>query len=190
MVKYLAHYNADTGTIQGFYSSGLHRDIPSPTLEITAEQHADYFARGQNHRVIDGVWTYVEPEGPTLDERKNNLRAAINVERDRREQGGFVYAGKQFDSDATSVIRINAAVNTAVSAILAETEFAVNWTAADNTTVPLDAQGLLGLSAALAQHSNTQHVRARDLKEQLEEAETAEELVEVETLLEEWKAEA
>ena len=55
-----AHY-AEDGTIQGFYIPGLHRDIPSPTIEITAEQHADYFARGQNYKVINGIWTYVEP---------------------------------------------------------------------------------------------------------------------------------
>ncbi len=138
---------------------------------------------------IETAWAEMQA-GPTLGERKAIIRSAINAERDRREQGGFEYAGKRFDSDATSVIRINAAVNTAVAALLAESPFTVDWTAADNTTVPLDAQGLLGLSVALAQHSNTQHVRARALKEQLEEAETAEKLVEVETLLEAWKTEA
>ena len=186
---YLAHYAAD-GTIKGFYLLKLHRDIPTPTIEITAEQHADYFARGQNHRIVDGVWTYVEPEGPTLDDRKATLRSAINAERDRREQGGFEYAGNRFDSDATSVIRINAAVNTAVAAVLAESEFSVGWTAADNTTVTLTAQEFLEFSAALAQHSNTQHVRARALKEQLDNADTAETVAAVENLLEAWKAEA
>ncbi len=186
---YLAHY-AEDGTIKGFYLPSMHRDIPSPVLEITAEQHADYFNRGQNHRIVDGVWTYVEPEGPTLDDRKATLRSAINAERDRREQGGFEHAGKRFDSDATSVIRINAAVNTAVAAVLAESEFSVGWTAADNTTVTLTAQEFLEFSAALAQHSNTQHVRARSLKEQLDRAEDEAAVSEVKILLEAWKAEA
>lgn len=138
---------------------------------------------------IEAAWAEIQA-GPTLDERKNNLRAAINAERDRREQSGFEYQGVKFDSNSTSVIRINAAVNTAVAAILSNSEFAVNWTAADNATVPLDAQGLLGLSVALAQHSNIQHVRARALKEQLEQAGTAEKLAEIENLLAVWKAEA
>ncbi len=137
---------------------------------------------------IETAWAEMQAV-PTLDERKATLRAAINAERDRQEQSGFLYQGMRFDSDPTSVIRINAAVNTAVSAILNQTGFAVNWTAADNTTVPLDAQGLLGLSVALAQHSNTQHVRARALKDQLDNADTAETVAEVENLLEEWKQE-
>ncbi|MCM0759620.1 DUF4376 domain-containing protein [Sporomusa sphaeroides DSM 2875] len=125
-----------------------------------------------------------------MNDIKQSIRTAINAERDRREQGGFDYAGKRFDSDATSVIRINAAVNTAVAAVLAESEFSVGWTAADNTTVTLTAQEFLEFSAALAQHSNTQHVRARALKEQLDNADTAEAVAEVENLLEAWKTEA
>jgi hypothetical protein len=58
---YLTHY-AEDGTIKGFYVRSLHHDIPSPVLEITAEQHADYFARGQRHKIIDGEFVYVEPE--------------------------------------------------------------------------------------------------------------------------------
>lgn len=126
----------------------------------------------------------------SLLERKSALRAAVNAERDRREQGGFQYQGKLFDSDATSVIRINAAVNTAVSAILASAEFVVAWTAADNTILELDAQEFLELSASLSQHSNTQHVRARKLKERLDRAENVEAVVEVENLLNMWQQEA
>ena len=79
---YQAHY-AEDGTIKGFYLPGMHRDIPSPVLEITAEQHTDYFARGQNHKVIDGVWTYVEPEPqetvitPPIDQDTADMWEAI-----------------------------------------------------------------------------------------------------------------
>lgn len=60
---YLAHYDTD-GAIKGFYLPELYQNIPSPTIEITEEQHADFFERGQNHKVIDGVFTYVEPPEP------------------------------------------------------------------------------------------------------------------------------
>lgn len=137
----------------------------------------------------DGIVTRRPEPEPTLAEKKAALRAAINAERDRREQGGFEYDGTVFDSDATSVIRINAAVNTAVAAVLGSSEFSVGWTAADNTTVTLDAQGLLGLSTALAAHSNTQHVRARSLKEQLDAAEDEVAVKAVEDLLQSWQQE-
>ena len=138
---------------------------------------------------VEAAWAEMQA-GPTMEERKTAIRTGINVERDCKEQGGFAYQGKVFDSDPTSVIRINAAVNTAVAAILANTEFAVDWTAADNTIMELDAQGFLALSAALAQHSNTQHVRARALKEQLDLAETSAAVEEVEILLKAWQQEA
>lgn len=61
---YQVHYDAETGAIKGFYLLGLHAVIPAPYIDITIKQHADFFARGQNHRVIDGIWTYVEPPEP------------------------------------------------------------------------------------------------------------------------------
>lgn len=179
-------FNPD-GTVQQCYMANMHQ-IPTDAESVSKEEFDKYCTR-QYQRGADGRPGKIIIEGPTLDERKNNLRTAINAERDRREQGGFEHQNVRFDSDSTSVIRINAAVNTAVSAILNQTDFAVNWTAADNTTAPLDAQGLLGLSVALAQHSNTQHVRARALKDQLDNADTAETVAEVENLLEEWKQE-
>jgi hypothetical protein len=128
--------------------------------------------------------------GTSIAARKQDVRSAINSERDRREQGGFEYLGKVFDSDPTSVIRINAAVNTAVSAVLSGSDFSVDWTCADNSTVALNAQQFMGLATALAEHSNTQHIRARGMKDQLDAAETEEDLAAVENLLNEWKNEA
>jgi hypothetical protein len=138
----------------------------------------------------DEVEIVPAPPGPTLEESKETLRAAINTERNRREMGGFTYLDKTFDSDQTSVTRINAAVNTAVAAILTISVFSVEWTCKDNSTIALDAQQFLGLASALAQHSNAQHVRGRGLKDQTEAAQSEADLVVVENLLNEWKAEA
>jgi hypothetical protein len=83
-MNYLAHY-AEDGRIKGFYVAGMHRDIPIPTMGITADQHADYFSRGQNHRVVNGSWTYVdhpiEPEPqiitPEIDQDTADMWEAI-----------------------------------------------------------------------------------------------------------------
>lgn len=58
---YLANYDQE-GKILGFYIQGMHANIPEPTLEITEEQHQEYFNNGQNYKVIDGEFMYVEPE--------------------------------------------------------------------------------------------------------------------------------
>jgi hypothetical protein len=138
-----------------------------------------------------GVTTedFVMPAVP-IGDKIDVLRAKINAERNRREMGGFTYLSKTFDSDQTSVTRINAAVNTAVAAILTSSVFSVDWTCKDNSTITLDAQQFLGLTSALAQHSNTQHVRGRGLKDQAEAAQSEADLTVVESLLNEWKAEA
>jgi hypothetical protein len=140
-------------------------------------------------QVRDGIAEWQEVM-PTLDEQREILRAKINTERNRREMGGFTYLSKTFDSDQTSVTRINAAVNTAVAAILTSSVFSVEWTCKDNSTITLDAQQFLGLASALAQHSNAQHVRGRGLKDQAEAAQSEADLAVVENLLNEWKAEA
>lgn len=135
---------------------------------------------------------------PTMEElktsweaiQKNAIHTEINAERDRREKAGFTYNGNTFDSDEISVIRINSAVNTAVAAVLSGSSFSVNWTTADNKTVVLTAQQFLEMSAALAQHSNDQHVRARGLKDKLDAATTEDEIAAVKTELDAWKAEA
>jgi hypothetical protein len=74
---YLVQYNAETGTVLGIYDQTLNypSGIPTPNIQITVKQHADFFVRGQNHRVIDGVWTYVEPPGPTTEEKLTALDA-------------------------------------------------------------------------------------------------------------------
>ncbi len=108
--------------------------------------------------------SFIPPIGLTPGTAATAKRAAINAERNRREQLGFSYLAKTFDSDQVSVIRINAAVNTAVAAILNSSTFTVTWTCADNSTIELSAQQFLGLAVALAAYSDGLHQTARTLK--------------------------
>lgn len=89
---YYVSYNSETGKISGFREVGdvYPTPIPTPYIIINTEQHADFFARGQRHRVIDGVWTYVEPTGPTLEERKTSKLQEIDIWTATKITGGFV----------------------------------------------------------------------------------------------------
>ena len=121
-------------------------------------------------------WIYEEipqtPE-PTLDELKLAKREEINQARDAAEQGGFEYMGKTFDSDQVSCLRMTSA---AQAMALAPEESAIVWTCQDNTTISLNKEQLVGLVAALAQHSNSCHQKATALKAEIDKAKTAEEL--------------
>lgn len=62
---YLAHYDTD-GNVLGFYIQGMHAETPKPVIEITEEQHTEFFTKGQNHKVLNGTFIYVEPPAPVL----------------------------------------------------------------------------------------------------------------------------
>ena len=124
---------------------------------------------------FDGL-DFAAPAGPSLDDLKARKRAAINQERDTRETHGFEFNGKLFDSDQRSTDRIQVAALAAQTSLMAGQTFSIDWTAADNTVVTLDAQGVLAMTASFAIYGATLHAVAKNLKEQVDAAETAEEL--------------
>ncbi len=110
---------------------------------------------------------------PAVKERK---RMEINIARDHKEQSGFPYLGKIFDSDPISAQRLNVAANTAMMAQMAGHPFSLVWTVQDNSTITLDADQLMGALPALALNANTIHEVAAALKAQVDTAQTVAEV--------------
>lgn len=45
-------YDSETGVVKGFFpEENNYESIPAPTIEITPEQHQEYFDKGQRHIV-------------------------------------------------------------------------------------------------------------------------------------------
>ncbi|EEG08943.1 DUF4376 domain-containing protein [Pseudogulbenkiania ferrooxidans] len=105
-----------------------------------------------------------------LTYRRTELLDAINAERNRLEAAGFPYLGKVLDSTPRSVQRITAAALAAQAALAAGQTFTLDWTCADNSTLTLDAVGVIGMPVALAQHAAALHTHARTLKAEAEAA--------------------
>lgn len=126
---------------------------------------------GKLHRFFE-IKEIIIPE-PTLDELKLQKREEINRARDAAEQGGFTYLDKVFDSDQVSCQRISMA---AQAMALAPDDVTITWTCQDNSTIDLNKTQLAGMVVALAEWSNTCHIKATSLKEQIELAETEEDL--------------
>lgn len=89
---------------------------------------------------------------------------AVDAERDRRVALGFAYQGKSFQSRPDDFTNLNGASTAAVAAVLngsqpgdyrwADPAKDFAWIATDNSLVPLDAVGMIGLgSAAMANRS-------------------------------------
>lgn len=110
----------------------------------------------------------------TLQDFKDAQWATVRSERDTRETAGFPYLGKTIDSDPRSVQRINTAVQAAQAAAAANQPFTLFWTCQDNTTLELDATGMMEMPVALAVYANSLHETARTLRAQIDAATTPE----------------
>lgn len=108
---------------------------------------------------------------PSLEEVKQAKWEEIKTERDRIEQSGCPYMGGVLDSDSLSVQRINTAVQAAQ--VVGES-FEIDWTMQDNTVVHMTQADVLGMPAALAIFSNSLHIKARELREQIGAAKNTE----------------
>lgn len=165
----IAIYDTQTGQIFKRVSCA-----PSK-VDIQADTGQEYYLNcpPEATHIIDNEPVTI---GPTLDAIKAVARAEINSQRDRAESLPFDYLGKQFDADPISIKRLTLAVQAAQSAIIAGQTFTITWTCADNSTIDLDEQQMLGALQAMMLRGVELHEKARALKTQIDAAETAEEV--------------
>lgn len=100
----------------------------------------------------------------------------IKIARDAAEHAGFTWDGSVFDSDQISQSRIQGAAQLASIAQMAGQPFTIDWTLADNTVRTLSAADMISVGQALALHINATHERGRQLRAQIEVAQTGPEL--------------
>lgn len=108
----------------------------------------------------------------SLEVAKSQKWDELKLDREDQEFGTFTWNGWEFDADADSQARINAAVQ---AAILDDT-YTDTWTLADNSTQALTATQLKDAGKALADHIKAAHERGRILRQQVNNATTVEQL--------------
>ena len=106
-------------------------------------------------------------------------RAKLIAARDTTITGGFTYLGKTIDSDRDSVMSTTGAGVAALAAKASGLPYSVTWTCADDSTIVLDADGVLGMVVALAMFADAQHTKRRPLKDAIKNATTVEQVVAV-----------
>lgn len=163
----------------GFFDEDNKHLCQNP-VEITEEYHNELLNGQAAGRPIErnelGYPFLGEIKQKTLEEYKIEKREIINQERDKAEQSGFEYLGKIFDSDPVSCQRISCAAQAMSLMPVEENEPVITWTCQDNSTIDLSQSQLSGLVVALANWSNKCHEKATSLKNQIEEAESFEEI--------------
>lgn len=120
--------------------------------------------------------TIVSDNSLTLEVIKDRKWSEIKTNRLSKEYSGFIYNGSKFDSDEASTRRIVGATTLASLAKTSGQPFSIDWTLADNTVITLDADSMVAVGEALGQYVSSIHAISRNLRDQIENATTEEEV--------------
>lgn len=111
----------------------------------------------------------------SVDDLKEDKLLSLKAQRDAEELSPIECNGYLWDFDDKAQQRINGAIT-----VLELTDTTFTWTSADNQEIMnVDATMLKQVVAAAAARSNGLHIKYRVLKAAVEEAETKEELDEI-----------
>jgi hypothetical protein len=153
-------HNSKTGELQS----------EKPGATIVSQEYWDSLYSDWEQVSLD-----FRPPVPLID-LKSQKWAEIKLARDAEERSLLPYRNKLFDFDALSSERLAWAISAATTAKLASQAFTVDWTTYDNTIITMTADDILGLPIAVAVRSNEVHQKARGLRQEIEDAETVENL--------------
>lgn len=117
--------------------------------------------------------TIIVDQSQTLDAAKVRAWTRIKVARTRAEFSDFTCAGAIYQADKD---RITGATQLALLAQVAARPFSIDWTLSDNTSLTLDAAGMIAVGAALGAHVTGAFVIGRALREQIASASTIEQV--------------
>ena len=151
-----------------FYKSNYNQGEYAKCAEWCNENKATIEDKGEYYECV-------AIPAPTLDELKTQKLTELKTIRDNEEVKPIAYNGNLFDFDDKARDRINSAL-----IALSITGQSIEWTTADNTNVAVTADDLRGVVANVAVRSNELHIRYRNAKAKIEEAQTAEELEAIE----------
>jgi len=148
--------------------------IPTASLEGALMQREDVEQAlvGLTDLPLYGGAVITDQTG-TLQAAKERAWTAVKAARSVAEEGNFVFEGGSYQADK---VRINGAVQLAVLAKAGGVPFSETWTLADNTTRELDADQVITLGLALGQYVSDVFATGRALRDQINAAETIEEV--------------
>lgn len=140
------------------------------TIDTTAPEEEVAFYGPQIGAV---AWREYQEPAPTLDDLKAAAWDRVKARREAEDRRPLEYLGKLLDFDDTGREKLLWALK---AADVAGAAFAVDWTCADNTILPLTAETIAGIPVAAAMRSDANHQKARQLRDAIDAASTPEDL--------------
>lgn len=111
---------------------------------------------------------------------EGNRLVVWRMARDQRDEhidGGAMTPVGAVDSDSEARSNITGAATGALIAKVSNLPYTVTWTLLDNSTVTLDADGMIAMGLAVLSHVSACHERARQLRTAIEGAQGMAELL-------------
>ncbi|MGX9773399.1 DUF4376 domain-containing protein [Janthinobacterium aestuarii] len=122
---------------------------------------------GAHHIYDAGADLWIDTK--TLEGTRISTWARIKLAREAAELSDFTCAGLRYQADKA---RITGAAHMALLAQVAGLPYSIDWTLSDNTTVTLDAAGMIAVGAALVAQVSGAFAIARGLRELIATEET------------------
>lgn len=145
-----------------FYKGNYNSKEYSQCAEWCNNNNATIVDKGEYYECVEVVIP--------LDTVKATKIAELKLARDTEELSPISYGGYLWDFDTYAQMRINGAITVLGTAT-------VTWTSADNEEIrQVSANDLRGVVGAAALRSNELHVKYRELKTSVENAETVEDV--------------
>ena len=140
--------------------------------------------------LADGIEEYVVPVQVIAKEKLADVKARhkkqLNEWKELLEKSGFEFQGVMYQSDINSVQRMQVAVLSAQSALMVDEPFSINWATADNSEVTLEAADMVDLMDEYLSYSQDLHQQAKELKADVDEAESIDDILGYLDADEEW----
>jgi len=179
-------FSADPNHYAGEYPTDDYGWLAIPDREVDGKDYLkNYYVLGEQlceFTAQEIQWRFNTPRGfqfvmpqrelrdvRTLEEAKAQKWEEMKQERTRQEEGTFICAGVEYDADK---IHISGAVQMALMSKQANAPFPINWTAADNSVVVLNADEMIAVGQALGNHVNSVYDTARQLRIDIENCTT------------------
>jgi len=150
--------------------------IPVPVDELAGDEPT---LLGEVERALVSLDASPFAGGERVDDVSETIEAArqrawirIKAARAVAEDGNFTYDGGTYEADK---VRIGGAVQLATLAKAAGAPYSETWTLVDNSQRELDADQVIALGIALGRHVSGVYATGRQLRAQIEAAETADE---------------
>jgi len=99
---------------------------------------------------------------------KENKRKSLNYERDQLDQLPIFFNGYKWDADLSSQKKLNDTIT--VYRSIGSLPAGFIWTSKDNIDVPVELQDLINLAEALLARGFLNHLKCRELKQKIQDA--------------------